>query len=278
MTIPTTNCGKGSYHFPGMTEKEMEIEILERIYSRMEEYEKHLWSHLQPPQNGLLMDLGCGPGLTSVSLAERFPGSQIVGVDPSRELLAIAERRKKNQALGNLHFIGGDVYTLGLLDNTFDFIYSRFVFQHLADPREALRQIVRIMKPGRMLCVVDIDDDDYELHPRPSALDAFNERISEAQRKLGGDRHVGRKLGIHLRASGLTDVSESLTYMTSAEIGMKEFLRLTLDIKLPVVPPSQREGAIDELTQIYSIVQHSTAWGRIGLRTATGVKPKENTQ
>ncbi len=57
----------------------------------------------------------------------------------------------------------GDLQHLtGLADNTFDFVHATFVLQKMADPREALRHWLRVLKPGGHLVVLVPDEDMYE--------------------------------------------------------------------------------------------------------------------
>lgn len=57
----------------------------------------------------------------------------------------------------------GDLQHLtGLADSTFDFVHAAFVLQKMADPREALRHWLRVLKPGGHLVVLVPDEDMYE--------------------------------------------------------------------------------------------------------------------
>jgi SAM-dependent methyltransferase len=63
----------------------------------------------------------------------------------------------------------GDLQHLtGLADNTFDFVHSTFVLQKMADPTEALRHWLRVLKPGGHLVVLVPDEDMYEQGMWPS--------------------------------------------------------------------------------------------------------------
>lgn len=63
----------------------------------------------------------------------------------------------------------GDLQHLtGLADNAFDFVHACFVLQKLADPREALRHWLRVLKPGGHMVVLVPDEDMYEQGYWPS--------------------------------------------------------------------------------------------------------------
>lgn len=60
-----------------------------------------------------IVDLGCGAGAATASLAEHFPRQEFVGVDISTELIEIAARLGRQKSLGNLSFRSDNWYSLG---------------------------------------------------------------------------------------------------------------------------------------------------------------------
>ncbi|GAG89546.1 unnamed protein product, partial [marine sediment metagenome] len=115
-------------------------------------------------------------------------------VDLSEDLLNEARAYLTSRGIGNAKFQQGDVYSLDESLGFFDFIYTRFLFQHLADPKKALSKILPRLSPGGRLCVVDIDDAWLTLHPEPAGFHRFTKQAAEGQARNGGDRNVGRKL------------------------------------------------------------------------------------
>jgi SAM-dependent methyltransferase len=58
----------------------------------------------------------------------------------------------------------------GIADDSFDFVHSSHCLEHLADPQEALRNWIRILKPGGYLIVLVPDEDLYEQGIFPSSF------------------------------------------------------------------------------------------------------------
>lgn len=88
-----------------------------------------------------LLDVGCGTGHHLAQLRER--GFQVTGVDGSEEMLAVA--RKDNPGVD---FATSDVETLPFADNTFDIAICIEVLRYLPDPRQCIREMARVLRPG----------------------------------------------------------------------------------------------------------------------------------
>jgi len=98
-----------------------------------------------------VLDIGCGAGVTSFSLAEEVsPSGYVTGVDVSRPLLALARSRAQG---GNIEFIEADA-ALYPFQPEFDLIFSRFGVMFFADPVLAFANIRKATVPGGRLAFV----------------------------------------------------------------------------------------------------------------------------
>ena len=150
-------------------------------------------------------DIGCGFGATTLELAALGP-EMVIGVDIDSPVLRLGAEIARGPVpwAGSVAFAEGNSYDLPFADGALDLVFSRFVFQHLADPGAAAAEIRRVLKPGGLVCAVDVDDGLSISEPSPSA--AF-ERLAAALRtsqgSAGGDRFVGRRLPALLDRCGL---------------------------------------------------------------------------
>lgn len=158
-----------------------------------------------------ILDIGCGYGASCLELAAQRPVS-VVGVDTdtslleeaSSALLDVAARGILNPG-STVSFETGDAYELPFEDGSFDVALARFVFQHLDEPGTAASEMFRVLRPGGLACVVDVDDGLSISEPPPSpAYTRLADALRAAQAGYGGDRQIGRRLSALLDFHGLS--------------------------------------------------------------------------
>ena len=108
---------------------------------------------------GILVDIGCGPGYLAAQISRRFPGLRVVGVDISNEMLSTAKRNWSSRSYPNVEFVMGDAQRLPFPDSTVDFIVSSFSLHHLANAEIAVREIHRVLKPDGQFLILDVRRD-----------------------------------------------------------------------------------------------------------------------
>jgi len=109
-------------------------------------------------QNGMrILDLGCGWGSLSLWLAEKFPGSQIVGLSNSHGQREFIERRAAERGLSNVRVLTGNVvdfdFPAGGVEAGFDRVMSIEMFEHMRNYGLLLARISRWLKPQGKLFV-----------------------------------------------------------------------------------------------------------------------------
>jgi len=95
-----------------------------------------------------ILDAGCGEG----RFLKYFVDNKynITGMDLSKEYIRLA---KKNVGKGK--FVVGSVTNIPFKDNSFDYIFSVDVFQHVPDLNKAIKETQRVLKKGGTLIIID---------------------------------------------------------------------------------------------------------------------------
>ncbi|MGV9821206.1 class I SAM-dependent methyltransferase [Nocardia xishanensis] len=102
-----------------------------------------------------VLDIGCGPGDLARALAARVgPAGEVVGRDPSPQMVAYAAARTKEP---NCHFELGPAQTLDRADSSFDVVTCTFVMHHIPEAQReaALAHMYRVLRPGGRLLLAD---------------------------------------------------------------------------------------------------------------------------
>jgi ubiquinone/menaquinone biosynthesis C-methylase UbiE len=155
------------------------------------------------------LDIGTGFGPIPMELAALEP-IEAFGVDVDSNVLQAADRvRIDVEGRGGLqpgslvNFAVGDAYGLTHSDRSIDLVTARFVFQHLRDHPVAISEMARVVKPGGLACVIDVDDGLSVTYPEPSpAYRLLADAVSAMQTLQGGGRHVARRLPAMLDLGG----------------------------------------------------------------------------
>lgn len=98
------------------------------------------------------LDFGCGNGAAAVRLSSRL-GLKVTGIDVDPEQIETA--RQKSGQTANVRFLTADGTQLPFDDNEFDFVGTHMVTHHIPDWQNALRQMLRVLKPNGCLIYKD---------------------------------------------------------------------------------------------------------------------------
>jgi SAM-dependent methyltransferase len=88
-----------------------------------------------------VLDVGCGDGTYTVELFDEAGPSELHGVDPAEEAIGAARRRTGGRPV---HFGVESAHKLSYPDNRFDVVTIRGVLHHMDEPREAIREALRV--------------------------------------------------------------------------------------------------------------------------------------
>ena len=211
--------------------------------------------HLRPGTT--VLDVGCGPGTVTVDIARRVAPGRVLGIEPVAAPLEQA--RAAGADVPNVAFALGDVYALDHADDTFDVVHAHQVLQHLADPVAALREMLRVCRPGGVVAARDADYAAMTWFPADPRLDRWLAVYRAVAHGNGAEPDAGRRLLSWARAAGAAEVVPTASvwcYATPADRqwwgGMWADRILTSAITRQAV-----DGGHADLAELQEI---STAW------------------
>lgn len=100
-----------------------------------------------------VLDLAAGTGTSARAFAAA--GARCVACDFSLGMLCAGLARGRGSAAGSVSFVAGDALALPLRDACFDAVTISFGLRNVADPHAALREMLRVTRPGGRLVVCD---------------------------------------------------------------------------------------------------------------------------
>jgi SAM-dependent methyltransferase len=214
-----------------------------------------------------LLDAGCGAGEEARELARLAgPDGEVTGVDLSAGFIATAAERGD----GGVRYAVGDLSRLDFPDDGFDGVRSERVIQHVADPDAAVAELVRVVRPGGRVCLVDTDWESFLTDGMPEEL---VEEMGALGRKLGLLRPVGRLLRGRMLRAGLREITAEPVAVTLTD-------RATVETVHPAFNPAVIR-ALDvvpgELADLWfaafdAAIERGDFLGVITIWVVTGVK------
>lgn len=153
--------------------------------------------------NVSVLDVGCGTGDDVRAMRRKVgAGGSVTGIDLSRRMIEEALVRDRGSAFSS-RFLVGDVRALAFADDAFDACRISRVLLHLYDPEAALREAVRVIRPGGRLVAIEPDFATLALahpdrEPTRAVTAAFCDSFAHGS--------VGRWLTIWLRRLGMNEI------------------------------------------------------------------------
>jgi ubiquinone/menaquinone biosynthesis C-methylase UbiE len=136
---------------------------------------KYRHQYIQPPdemaiRHGLMpgmqvLEIGPGNATYTIASSKRVgPKGKITAIDIEPKMIERVKKRLSADGITNVEAKVADVYALPFPDESFDLCYMMMVIGEIPDPRKAVREIHRVLKPGGLLTFTEIlVDPDYPL-------------------------------------------------------------------------------------------------------------------
>jgi trans-aconitate 2-methyltransferase len=196
---------------------------------------------------GTVLDLGCGPGLTTSRLKDVLRPHRLVGLDVAETFLRLARERVPTAT-----FLAHDLNQLPYPASPADLIYARYVLSHLPEPRLHVAEWRSQLAEGGVLVI----EENHSIRAWEPVFDHYLRCAAEVMGGAGGDLYVGRALS---GAGALIDRVAEISPPTRLTARM---FRLNLRSWSRHAGP-ERAGEIEEIDRRLAALESSTGQGGI---------------
>jgi demethylmenaquinone methyltransferase / 2-methoxy-6-polyprenyl-1,4-benzoquinol methylase len=114
-------------------------------------WRRALVTAIDPQPGQRILDVASGTGMVAFALAGAAPGCDIVGIDQSEAMLAIARRRNGQR----VRFEQGEAERLPFPDGAFDALTFTYLLRYVDDPAATMRELARVVRPGGRIGMVE---------------------------------------------------------------------------------------------------------------------------
>lgn len=122
------------------------------VRRNLDKWNPHLLARAAAKAGQRILDVACGDGEPALSLARAvIPTGRVVGIDLSERMIGVCAERSREQRITNADFQVMDAEKLELPDGSFDLVTCRFGLQIVTDPDAAIKEMLRVLKPGGRL-------------------------------------------------------------------------------------------------------------------------------
>src|SRR5215468_3151914 len=193
----------GLQSFYALGHSEQELQRLSRQGEAIGPFTRHLFEEAGIKQGMRVLDVGCGSG-DVVFLAANLVGhdGEVVGVDRERKAVDWASARAHSQGMTNVKFVEGDPAEIEF-DQQFDAIVGRLVLMYYPDPVDAIRKLIRNVRPGGLIVFQEVDLANARSVPVAPVYERCLTWIKQALSASGARINLGSELYPVFLAAGL---------------------------------------------------------------------------
>ena len=152
---------------------------------------KHALGRMPVEAGDTVLDLGCGSGYAGRAIRDTYDAGRVYGLDGSPEMAANAAGYTNDPQVG---YVVGDFGELPFADDSIDHVWTMEAFYYAAEPRETLREIARVLRPGgTFYCGVNYYEENVHSHEWQQWISVEMTRWSAREY-----REAFREAGLHV--------------------------------------------------------------------------------
>ena len=207
-----------------------------------------------------VLDAGCGPGPITLGLAAAVAPGDVVGIDVQPSQVEQARALTVQRGVSNARFEVANVYNLPFPDGSFDAAFANRLLEQLREPVQALAELRRVLRPGGIAGVCDLDYGGRLIAPETPLLQQCYSLLERVQQHDGKNYYIGRHHRRLLLEAGFVRAEASASIMS--EGSLEETRNFAVFLKAGVSRSARTalaEGWIDQAA-VEAIVAEIDAW------------------
>ena len=157
---------------------------LERPDREKEEATDLLVASLPLTEDAIVADIGAGTGYFTFRIAQRVPAGKVYAVDIQQEMLDIMATRMQDMGITNIQLVKGGEQSPNLPENVLDLALFVDVYHELSHPYEMITSLIKALKPGGKLVLVEYRGEDPRVPIKP--LHKMTEKQARAEMEAAG--------------------------------------------------------------------------------------------
>jgi len=185
-----------------------EIRRLAQQHGAWREQTERLWAAAGVEQGQTIVDIGCGPGFTTVDLARMVgPGGRVIGVEPSTAAAHELRAAVAREGLANVEVVEAFEADVNLAAYRPDIVFARWVYWFLPDAEASILRVAAQLEPGARFAVMDYCN--YHGIGTEPASALFAKVFTAVHRSVaesGGSLDIAGRLPSLFRGAGLRTV------------------------------------------------------------------------
>ena len=170
-------------------------------------HEREIRARVCKDLRGKTLEIGFGSGLNIPFYPPAV--TDVVAVEPSPVSRKLAARRIEESSVP-ISYCGPDAQVLSVEDGRFDSVLSTYTLCTIPDPRAALCELLRVLRPGGQLRFAEHG------RSRDAKVARRQDRLDRLQCRLAGGCHVTRNIPALIRDAGFTIEDLSTYYAEGA--------------------------------------------------------------
>jgi ubiquinone/menaquinone biosynthesis C-methylase UbiE len=190
----------------------------------------NLLRDLSLPRNGMLLELGCGTGVSLPDVKAVHSESNLVGIDFTSRFIEHAKERARKLGYTKVTYLQGDAREIKMKDNEFDSAFCDKLLLHVGPAETIVNEMARVTRRGGIIGAIEWYPNFLLSTSKGDIWRRFNEIFSKAVYNYMASANLER----YFHSAGLTELKSRTYVATTNSLDSEPFWRAFLIHQIPM--------------------------------------------